>query len=162
MRFFNKKTKTGNIELIEICCPINGEVKSIEQVSDPVFSKKMMGDGVMIIPNHEELYAPCDAVIEMIFPTRHAIGLRLADNTALLLHFGLETVALNGKGFEVFVKKGQKVAKGKLLMKVDLKYIKDNAIDDCVIMAFSEMKEGKILTKKTGDFLHGQPIIEIR
>lgn len=162
MRLFNRKSKTVSIETIEICCPINGEVRSIEKVSDPVFSKKMMGDGVMIIPKSEELYAPCDANVEMIFPTKHAIGLRLADNTALLIHFGLETVALNGKGFEIFVKKGQKVAKGKLLMKVDLNYIRENAVDDCVIMAFSEMNEGKSLTTKMGEFIQGQSIIEIR
>ena len=149
MGLFNKKTKE-----LELYCPISGTVKDISEAPDEVFAKKMMGDGVIIEPIDGKLYAPCDGFISMIFPTKHAIGIRLTNGGALLIHFGVDTVTLGGKGFECNLKINQKVKKGDLLLTADLEYIKANAKSDCVIMALSELPEGVNLQKKIGGYFN--------
>lgn len=149
MALFKRKTKD-----INIYSPMDGEVYSITETDDKAFASKMMGDGVMIRPTQGTIYAPCDATIEMIFPTKHAMGLRLKDQMAILLHFGLDTVELNGQGFEVFVENGQKVSQGDPLMKGDLVYLKEHAKDNCLIVVFTEINEERKLNYKTGSFTH--------
>lgn len=154
------KVKTKKNVKISICSTIDGIVSPVTETKDPVFAKKMLGDGVMIKPESNTLYAPCDATVEMIFPTKHAIGLRLLDNTSLLIHFGLDTVNLKGQGFKVFVKKAQKIKKGDIIMMVDLNFIRKNATDDCVIMVFSELETNKkIKITSTGNHKHGDEIV---
>lgn len=139
MGLFDKLHK--NKEII-IKSPINGEIKPIEEVEDVSFSEKLLGDGFMVAPTSTELYAPCDAKVTMIFPTKHAIGLQLKDGSEILIHFGLDTVELNGKGFETFVEVNQKVSSSTLLLKADLDYIKKNARSDSVIVVFTKLNEG--------------------
>ncbi len=145
MIFFKKTNK-----IIELSCPISGNVKSIEDAPDEVFAKKMMGDGVIIEPVDGKLYAPCDGVVSMVFPTKHAIGIRLENKAALLIHFGIDTVNLEGKGFKCDLQVNQKIKKGDLLLEADLEYIRSNATSDVVIMALSELPEGSSLTKGLG------------
>ena len=121
-----------------------------------------MGDGVVIKPKQGSLYSPCHGVIEVLFPTKHAIGIRLDNGASLLIHFGLETVRLNGKGFETFVKQGQRIHKGKLLLEVDLEYIRENAVDDCVILAISELKDNFSINMNYGVHEVGDNIMTIK
>jgi len=85
----------------------------------------MLGDGFAIIPSRGKVYAPADCEVIMIFETSHAIGLKTKDDIEILIHFGLDTVKLDGLGFEVKVKEGMKVKKGDLLMSVNLDLIRD-------------------------------------
>lgn len=140
---------------VEISCPISGQVYAVTETEDAAFSKQLMGDGVMIRPSEGNLYAPCDAKVEMVFPTKHAIGLRLRDNSAILLHFGLDTVELNGNGFELFVEQGQKVSAGELLLKADLPYLQAHAKDDCLIMVATELAANSVLHYSCGCFSRG-------
>ncbi|MDD3028367.1 MAG: PTS glucose transporter subunit IIA [Erysipelotrichaceae bacterium] len=157
MGIFNKKTNE-----LELYCPISGNVKDISEAPDEVFAKKMMGDGVIIEPTDGKLYAPCDGVISMIFPTKHAIGIRLANKGALLIHFGVDTVNLGGKGFSCSLKLNQRVKKGDLLLNADIAYIRANAISDCVIMALSELPNNVGLRKNIrNNVTSGDPIIKI-
>lgn len=156
MSLFHKKSKER-----EMKSPIDGDVKDITETPDAVFSAKMMGDGFYIQPTASQVYAPCDAVVEMIFPTKHAIGLRLKDNTAILLHFGLDTVQLEGKGFTLHVEQGQKVKEGSLLLEADLEYIRAHATDDGLIMIFTEGMDDKQLRKQYGIYTHHDKIVEI-
>lgn len=117
MLFF-KKTKA-------LYAPIEGELIALNNVPDEVFSSKMMGDGFAIIPSSGNVYAPTDCEVIMIFQTSHAIGLKTKNNIEILIHFGLDTVKLDGLGFDVKVKEGMKVKKGDLLMSVDLDLIRD-------------------------------------
>ncbi len=110
-----------------ICSPLDGVVRSISEATDEGFASKAMGDGVVIIPTGENVYAPTDGEISFVFETKHAIGFKTKNGDSLLIHIGIDTVKLGGKGFEVFVKEGQTVKKGDLLMKIDLNYIKENA-----------------------------------
>lgn len=89
----------------------------------------MMGDGVAILVEGDTIYAPCDAKVAMVATTFHAVGLNLADGTELLIHIGLETVNLKGKGFTPLVKTNDEIKKGQPIMKVDLSVMKENNLE---------------------------------
>ncbi|MBL0701844.1 MAG: PTS glucose transporter subunit IIA [Spiroplasma sp.] len=108
---------------IEFSLPITGEIIAIEDVQDPVFAQKMMGDGFAIIPTDGNIYAPFDGVILSVFPTGHAVGIKSEDGMEVLIHFGLDTVKLKGEGFRVHVEQNDVVKAGDLLITVDIKAI---------------------------------------
>lgn len=135
---------------LELECLVNGEVMPIEDATDSMFAHKLMGDGIMIRPCDGVVVAPCDGVISMIYPTKHAIGITIDDNTQILIHFGTDSAKLNGKGFELLVKPNQKVNAGDVLWNADLKYIKDNALDENIIVVFTKIKDGAEIEKKYG------------
>ncbi|MDE7056153.1 MAG: glucose PTS transporter subunit IIA, partial [Lactobacillus sp.] len=104
--------------------PLNGKAISLSEVKDEVFSSGAMGKGMAIEPSNGLLHAPADGEIIMTFPTSHAIGMRTNDGAEVLMHIGMDTVNLDGKGFETLVKKGQKVKAGDELVKFDIDKIK--------------------------------------
>lgn len=104
--------------------PIKGKTMPLSEVKDEVFSSGAMGDGIATDPEVGEVYAPCDGEISTFFPTGHAIGITAADGAEVLIHVGMDTVALNGEGFKPMAKEGDKVKKGQLLLKFDIKLIK--------------------------------------
>lgn len=110
--------------------PLTGEVTPLSEVPDQVFSEKMMGDGIAIKPSQGEVRAPFNGKVQMIFPTKHAIGLVSDSGLELLIHIGLDTVKLNGEGFTLHVEEGQEVKQGDLLISFDLDYIRNNAKSD--------------------------------
>ncbi len=118
--FSRNDTSNGN----QIYAPIAGQAVAITEVPDPVFSGKMMGDGVAIIPSNGKIYAPFSGTIDMMFDTGHAVSLISDTGVEVLIHVGLETVGLRGKPFKVRVKKGDKVKRGQLLIEADLDAIK--------------------------------------
>lgn len=111
----------------KIHAPVNGKIVRIEDVPDPVFNQKMMGEGVAFEPNEGEIVSPVNGKVVQIPPSKHAIGLETDQGTEILIHVGLETVALNGEGFTPSVNVGDKVSVGQALMKVDLDFIRENA-----------------------------------
>ena len=119
---FAKFKKKNNVQVF---APLNGQVVSLEQVPDPVFSQKMMGEGIAIMPTGGDVVAPIDGTVVLISKTKHAIGIRTKDETEVLIHVGLETVTLKGEGFSVFVNEGDKVSVGQKLMEVEWELIKD-------------------------------------
>ena len=127
----SKETAASNTESAsvteEFMNPIKGVVAPITEINEPAFAEKMMGDGVFIVPEDNKVYAPCDCEVAFVFPTKHAIGLKTANGMEALIHVGLDTVKLDGKGFDVKVKDGDMVKKGDLLMEFDLAYIKEHA-----------------------------------
>lgn len=116
---FMKKNK------VQVFSPLSGQVIPLEQVPDPVFSQKMMGEGVAIMPTGGDVVAPIDGTVVLVSKTKHAIGIRTKDDTEVLIHVGLETVTLKGEGFTVFVNEGDIVSSGQKLMTVDWDFIKD-------------------------------------
>lgn len=134
-----------------ICAPVAGRAVSITEVPDPTFAEKMLGDGVAIIPTEGKVLAPCDATVDMMFTTGHAVSL-IADNGAeVLIHVGLETVNLEGKHFTVHAKNGDKVKKGDVLMEMDVEAIKAagyNTITPIVICNSGDYPNMKITTGK--------------
>ncbi|HHA6073273.1 TPA: glucose-specific PTS transporter subunit IIBC [Staphylococcus aureus] len=123
--------KSATSELSHIVhAPLTGEVTPLPEVPDQVFSEKMMGDGIAIKPSQGEVRAPFNGKVQMIFPTKHAIGLVSDSGLELLIHIGLDTVKLNGEGFTLHVEEGQEVKQGDLLINFDLDYIRNHAKSD--------------------------------
>lgn len=153
--------KEYNQTSIEIGNIVDGEVVPIEDAVDQIFSHKLLGDGVMIVPLHGLIVAPCDGEITMIYPTKHAIGMKLNNGCEILLHFGTNTVNLNGNGFEILVKLHQKVKKGDLLWNADLEYIIENATDEKIMLIFTHIPEGLKIEKEYGMIKSEATIIKV-
>ena len=130
-----KKKKT------DIFSPVAGEVIGIDQVSDPVFSQKMMGEGFAVKPSNGEITAPVSGVVKSIFPTKHALIIETDNKVGLLLHIGIDTVALEGAGFQALVEAGQKVSAKEPILQVDLNLLKKEGKDDVVMVVFPEEKD---------------------
>lgn len=107
-----------------LCAPLTGEVVALESIDDEVFSSGAMGQGVAIIPTEGKVVAPCDGTISSFFPTGHAIGITTKNGAELLIHVGMDTVKLDGKGFTPKVSEGTVVKKGQLLLEFDIDFIK--------------------------------------
>lgn len=122
--FFKKKE-----EGILIAAPLKGKAVEITQVNDPTFGECMLGKGIAILPEEGKVYAPADGEISMVFDTHHAVSMVTDDGIEILIHIGLDTVALNGDGFEPHVKNQDRVKKGDLLLTVDLEKIKAAGYD---------------------------------
>ncbi|SFE01697.1 PTS system IIA component, Glc family [Lentibacillus persicus] len=125
----------------DIFAPVNGEIVQLDEVPDPVFSQKMMGDGVAVKPSEGKVFAPTDGEVIQIPETKHAIGLRANDGTEILIHIGLETVSLEGEGFTVSVSTGDRVSTGQELMTFDLAYIRENASSDVTPIVITNAQE---------------------
>ena len=122
---FLKKKEEG----MGVASPIKGKTVELSQVSDPTFGECMLGKGVAILPEEGKVYAPADGEISMMFETHHAVSMVTTDGIELLIHIGLETVALKGEGFEAHVESGDQVKKGDLLLSMDLEKIKSQGYD---------------------------------
>lgn len=129
---------------IDIFSPLNGEVIELAKVNDPVFSQKMMGEGFAVIPSDSTVYSPTIGIIKSIFPTKHAISISSDDGTEILLHIGIDTVSLEGKGLYPKVFEGQRVAIGDPLLVIDLQYLKEQGKEDTVIVVFPELKDKQV------------------
>ncbi|WP_374718721.1 PTS sugar transporter subunit IIA [Parageobacillus toebii] len=120
-KWFGKKEKPTHEDVV---APLAGTIKPLEEVPDPVFSQKMMGDGIAIEPTEGEVVAPVNGEVVQVFPTKHAVGLRSEAGVELLIHVGLETVSMNGEGFTAHVAAGDRVKVGQRLLTVDLDLVK--------------------------------------
>ena len=138
--------KSGAVR--KLCSPFNGRAASITETPDEAFAEKMMGDGYVVFPSEGVVYAPEDCEISFVFPSKHALGLRTEDGLEYLLHIGVDTVKLEGKGFEVFVQENDKVKKGDKLMEFDIEYIKEHAKSEACIGVFTSLEEGQEIVMK--------------
>lgn len=134
MGFFSKIFKKGSEaqdsgRVFEIYAPIAGEIIDLSEIPDEAFSSKLIGDGVGLVPTEdcEIISAPCDAEDISIFDTNHAVSFETKDGVELIVHFGIDTVQLNGKGFERLGADEGAVKRGDQLVKYDLEYIKKQA-----------------------------------
>jgi PTS system beta-glucosides-specific IIC component len=116
-KLFGKKTD-------DFYAPMAGKAVPITEVPDPTFSEGMLGNGIAIEPAEGKVYAPCDATVDMMFTTGHAVSLVADCGAEILIHVGLETVGLEGKPFTIHAANGDKVKKGQLLIEVDLEAVK--------------------------------------
>ena len=130
---------------ITLMAPADGRVCPVTESTDPTFSEKVMGDGIVVFPEIGEVKAPCSGVVAFTYPGGHALGLELEDGSSILLHCGVDTVNLNGKGFTVLVKEGQKVAQGELLLRFDKKLVEENGYSAEILMIVSEIAQGRSL-----------------
>ncbi|WP_236636701.1 PTS glucose transporter subunit IIA [Exiguobacterium sp. SL-9] len=108
---------------LTLYAPMEGDIIPLEEVTDPVFSEKMMGDGIAIMPTNGTVVAPANGTIVQVAPTKHAIGIRTEDGAEILIHVGLDTVELNGAPFTVHVEVDDTVSVGQSLLTADLEQI---------------------------------------
>ena len=121
----------------EVYSVADGQVIELEQVKDPVFSQKMMGDGFAVEPSNGHILSPVAGTISSVFPTKHALGITTKSGLEVLVHIGLDTVSLEGKPFEVKVSEGQTVAAGDLLVEADLNAIREAGRETSTIVVFT-------------------------
>lgn len=120
-----KKEADSQVALVELTSPLAGTVKSLSEATDPVFASGVMGQGVLIDPSEGKLVAPFAGTVSVLFPTKHAVGLVSDAGVEVLIHIGMDTVSLDGKGFEAHIKQGDRVAAGADLISFDLAVIKE-------------------------------------
>ena len=150
------------IKTVMIASPITGVAAPLSDTPDEVFSNKMLGDGAAVTPVDNIVRAPEDGEVAFVFDTKHAIGFMTESGISLLIHVGIDTVKLDGKGFEVFVENGQRVKKGEPMMKLDLDYLKANAPSVMSPVICSEMEENqKVRLIKTGDIQAGDTLFAV-
>ena len=149
----------NNKMTIEFTSPVNGKFKSLVDVDDEVFSKKMMGEGFAIEPSDQHVFSPVEAEVISIFKTKHAIGLKTKDGLEVLLHMGIDTVDLAGKPFTIKVKEGEKVSPKTELAEVDLEQIKASGKKPTIITVITNSIDHVIKASddaKTGDEVYAQ------
>ena len=116
---------TALVKTVQLVSPLDGQVKPLSQATDPVFSSGVMGQGVVIEPSQGELVSPVNGTVTVLFPTKHAVGIVSEEGVELLMHIGMDTVSLDGKGFEAHVTQGDKVVVGQQLISFDMEVIKE-------------------------------------
>ena len=144
-----RRTVSESERSFELANPVQGMVLPVSEVKDEVFASKGMGDGVGIIPSDGNVYAPFDGTVEAIFPTGHAVGLS-ANGIEALIHIGVNTVELNGKGFQAKVKQGDHVNKGDLLVTYNKDFVEEKGYDPTVIFVVTNMEDEAQLEMETG------------
>ena len=146
---------------VTLSAPLEGTVISLSGVEDEVFSKKILGDGFAIIPSGREIYAPTDATIDTVFDTGHAISMTTDHGVELLIHCGIDTVNLKGKGFEPCVKAGQKVKTGDILLRFEPNIIKEGGFLNTTPVIVLNSDRFSIASVSCGDCQVGDKIAEL-
>ena len=147
---------------ITISSPIKGIAADLSTAPDEAFAERMMGDGVVVTPVDSLVRAPEDGEVCFVFDTKHAVGFMTDSGISLLIHVGIDTVKLNGEGFEVLVESGQKVKKGEPMLKLDLDYIKENAPSIVTPILCTELEDNqKIRLLKEGEIEAGEALFAV-
>jgi PTS system sucrose-specific IIC component len=168
-----KETKTEEVKEIEtavdaaeetneLCAPMKGEVLDVSKSADPAFASKAMGEGVAINPSEGIVYAPADGTISLIFPTKHAMGITLNSGVELLIHAGIDTVKMEGEGFETFVETGAKVKKGDKLLSFDMDLVKEKGYKTQTMFLVADAKGKEVEVVEAADADNDTKIIKLK
>ena len=158
---------TGNIPAAlqneTLVTPIVGDVVALADVNDPVFSSGAMGQGIAVKPSQGVVYAPADAEVSIAFPTGHAFGLKTTDGAEVLIHVGIDTVSMNGDGFEAKVAQGDKVKAGDVLGTFDSNKIAAAGLDDTTMVIVTNTADyASVAPVATGSVAKGDAVIEVK
>lgn len=141
---------------------VTGEVLPLKEVKDPVFSTEMMGKGVAIIPESDQLFAPADGVLTVMYDSKHAYGIQADSGAEILIHIGIDTVNLAGQFFSTNKKKGERVKKGELLGTFDREAIKKSGYDDTVMLLVTNSTAyGDVSTLDKPTVTQGEDILAV-
>lgn len=152
--FLKRKTR-------EVKAPVDGQVVGLDTVNDEVFSQGLAGDGVAVKPISDTFTAPIDGVVSKIFKTNHAYSIKSDKDLEVLVHIGLDTVALNGEGFERVAQEGDKVNAGDPIIKADLAYLSTHAKDTITPVIITDESDVKNIEKKASIVKSGDVIMEV-
>jgi len=144
-----------------IVSPTDGDVTLLENVPDEVFSTKMAGDGIAILPRSNTFVAPISGVISKIFSTNHAFSIRAKNGLEVLVHIGLDTVELNGEGFSRLAEEGDSVSIGNPIISADLDFIKSKGKEIITPIVINHEKSITIVTEKIHTVREGETLIEV-
>ena len=144
-KVFGKKKEEARFGMRSVTCaprtmyaPVKGRVIPLSEVEDPAFAGGMLGQGVGVEPEEDNLYAPADGELTVVFPTGHAVGMKTADGMEILLHIGIDTVNLQGKHFTTHVKDGDTVKAGQPLITFELEQVKKAGYDTVIPLVFTD------------------------
>ncbi|MGY0374961.1 glucose-specific PTS transporter subunit IIBC [Clostridium sp. JNZ J1-5] len=152
-----KSESNSEVRDLDFIIPVSGKIIELSDVPDQVFSQKIMGDGFAIEPSDGEVVSPVDGVITTFFPTKHAIGITSDNGLEILVHFGIDTVNLQGKGFTALIEQGSKVKAGQPMLKVDLKEIAKEVPSLITPIVFTNLSEDKKVSFKPDQIVkHGE------
>lgn len=151
-----------DVKETEIYAPGTGHIIPLSEVPDKVFSEKMMGDGVGFVPEKGEIVAPFDGTVKTIFPTKHAIGLESETGVEVLIHIGIDTVKLNGEGFESLVNADEPVTQGQPLMKINLAYLKEHAPSTVTPIIITNLGDKTLTVEDVESVDPGKAIMKIK
>lgn len=151
----------GKADFHEIKAPLSGKAIALSDLDDPIFAGKVVGDGIAIIPSDGEVVAPVSGEISFIAPTLHTYGIRGFDGIEVLVHLGLDTVKLNGRGFKALVEKGSMVEGGQPLCQMDLDMIRKEGYDGTtpVVITSNTIDDVKRLVIRTGFCEAGKTVV---
>ncbi|PTX53751.1 PTS system IIA component (Glc family) [Melghirimyces profundicolus] len=157
-KLFGKKER-----ILTVQAPLKGKVMPLSEVPDPVFSDKMMGDGVAIEPGEAVVRAPVDGEIIQLFHTKHAVGIRTEEGLEVLIHIGLETVSMEGEGFTAKVKEGDRVRAGQPLIEFSLDAVQEKAKSTITPIVITNMDKVESLEPKVSEEAEpGDPVMEVK
>lgn len=150
------------VKTITISSPVNGIAADLGTAPDEAFAERMMGDGALVTPNDSVVRAPEDGEVCFVFDTKHAVGFLTESGISMLIHVGIDTVKLNGEGFEVLVENGQKVKKGDPMLKIDLEYLKKHAPSIATPVICTELEDNqRIHLLKEGEIKAGEALFAV-
>lgn len=151
IKLFRKKEPVNKV----LYSMANGKSVAIEEVPDEVFSRKMMGEGIAVIPDEGKIYAPCNGKISMVMDnTKHAVGIETDDGIEILIHVGLDTVDLMGEGFQTHVFAGDNVEVGQLLISYDKDNLNSKGINDITMMVIVDDNDHEFIKFNVNESVH--------
>lgn len=157
---FFKKNDIRIFDKDTIFAPISGTIKRLEDVDDAIFSQKMMGDGIVIVPDSDTIFAPTDGELVALFPTGHAVAIKASNGVEYIIHIGIDTVKQKGKGFKILSNDHGNVQVGDKLVKLDLEYLNANCITDTIIV-IQNSNDFEIEILQHGHIKALEPLIKI-
>ncbi len=160
-KIFKKEEQVSSVVLKSFA---KGKVVDLSEVPDPVFAQKMMGDGFAIIPSEGKVVSPVSGEIIQVFPTKHAIGIKTTEGLEILIHIGLETVNMQGEGFEALVSAGNVVSAGDVLVNFDLDLVTEKAkstITPCIVTNM-DVVESVEITKLNSEVDFKEEVLNVK
>ena len=158
--FLKKKKQENNTDILKFVAPVKGKTLPLSEVPDPVFAQGMVGAGLAIMPEDDVIVAPVDGELTLVMDTKHAFAMTLDNGIELLVHIGLETVTLNGEGFEQLAQAGTKVKAGTPIIKVDRAFIKSKGLPLITPILITNPENAKSITPVENiDTVAGETII---
>ncbi|MGG7079426.1 PTS sugar transporter subunit IIA [Clostridium sardiniense] len=154
---FKKNKKEESLNFV---APVSGKAVDLSEVPDPVFAQKMAGEGLGIDSTGDIIVAPCDGELTLVFKTKHAFAMTLDNGIEVLVHIGIETVSLNGEGFEQLAEQGTRVKAGTPIIKIDREFIKNKGLSLVTPVLITNPDTVKSLDVKTGmDVVAGETVV---
>lgn len=158
-----KKDSEPACAAMTVCAPAEGKTIALSEFPDPVFSQGIMGKGCGILPSGRVLYSPFNGTVTQVADTLHAVGVTSDDGVEVLMHIGIDTVAMNGKGFQASVREGQRVRKGDTLIAFDSKAIKAAGYLDAIAVVVTNSDDyTEIDLLQSGDTKVGEPLLQAK